>query len=684
MTTSSQVVQLTQLPVANNVADSDLLVISQGGTTKSVQARYIADIFDPAQVPLYDNYAALRLLTPVSTDQNSIVYVEGRTTIGDGGGGFFRLQNTDPTTNWNDIGEGLVVSISAAPANWYAVRQFNGFTSPRWWGAVGEPLNSTVSTDSATALANAFRCRLPTDGEGLWYGVSGLFPSSGFTLTQKVIQNLKAKQLDPANTNPRTLRFNSGKNLTLSNIVIDQNARNTGNQNLSGAFGLEVASYTNAVINNIHVSGGAGMNGIGITQCSDIRLNNCLVENFQLSASVTDDAIQGYIFTGTDKLIVNDCIARDFYNVMSGVTTCRYTRGFAQTGLTNHTLTNCIAEFVDQGFDLTGHIGSSCVSYIGCRGINNNFWTFKAAHNNHHISYTDCQTEGNGYCGYVQSGSSIDRPYDITYSNCKAINTGTSLAVYGRGPIAYPQSTTTAFLTLPVSLAAGAKDYYPRGITYQGCAAINDANTPADTVLQYGFRSQVSASPVSVGSSADDFLLIQADRNCIVRGAQTSSFSNMHTQICEALGTGVAGVCAGTTYSTMKAWNTIIQDSAKMHDVTSNPTPESRSRFWCKSDGYYIAQGVVAFNAQISGTRSFYLMRNKVSAAIASVESSTTIGGSKRVVPAYLISGTQVPFTAIFRANQGDFITAHVKIGFAGGFIDYPNSRFNLTFQQPG
>jgi hypothetical protein len=100
----------------------------------------------PDNFQMVDTIGALRQL---SSSNGALVYVQGHTTAGDGGAGFFRVTTTNPGTDDN----GYIVHLNET--GFYAVRQLiENTVSPRFWGAIGDGVtNDTVPVQSAFTWA---------------------------------------------------------------------------------------------------------------------------------------------------------------------------------------------------------------------------------------------------------------------------------------------------------------------------------------------------------------------------------------------------------------------------------------------------------------------------------------------------------------------------------------------------
>lgn len=98
----------------------------------------------PSEFLMVDTVAGLR---QVSAANGTLVYVQGHTTAGDGGAGFFRVTTTNPGTDDN----GFIVHLNET--GFYAVRQVTeNAVIPEFFGAVGDgvtndttPLQSCLS-----------------------------------------------------------------------------------------------------------------------------------------------------------------------------------------------------------------------------------------------------------------------------------------------------------------------------------------------------------------------------------------------------------------------------------------------------------------------------------------------------------------------------------------------------------
>jgi len=100
-----------------------------------------------------DTYTELKALT--SHDNNDLIILGGRSSVGDGGDGVFYWDSSDLSTEVTaDTQSGIYVAPSSdttgASGSW--VRQYRGAVDVKWFGAVGDGVaNDTVSINAALA-----------------------------------------------------------------------------------------------------------------------------------------------------------------------------------------------------------------------------------------------------------------------------------------------------------------------------------------------------------------------------------------------------------------------------------------------------------------------------------------------------------------------------------------------------
>lgn len=93
--------------------------------------------------------ATIGALRQLSSSNGALVYVQGHTTAGDGGAGFFRVTTTNPGTDDN----GYIVHLNET--GFYAVRQVTeNMVIPEFFGAVGDGVtNDTVPLQSCLSAS---------------------------------------------------------------------------------------------------------------------------------------------------------------------------------------------------------------------------------------------------------------------------------------------------------------------------------------------------------------------------------------------------------------------------------------------------------------------------------------------------------------------------------------------------
>lgn len=141
---------VNQLPTATQVSGVDITVFQQANITKQVAFSTILNYVEAAfPVFTFNTLTQMRAYTPdLTDDEGKLVYLKGRTVIGDGGRGFFLLTLVNPGAD----DDGFVIAMTTGTC--WAVRQPEkpGETDVQWYGA-------GTSTDDAQAIQRALNRR---------------------------------------------------------------------------------------------------------------------------------------------------------------------------------------------------------------------------------------------------------------------------------------------------------------------------------------------------------------------------------------------------------------------------------------------------------------------------------------------------------------------------------------------
>lgn len=131
--TSAEIVVYDGSNDAQSVAMSGDVTIDNTGAT-IVDGTVVSKVFT--------SYTALKAADVTDMDNGDVVYVSGRTTVGDGGEGHWRVLTSTPGT----ADDGTI--LDSDTASWFFERLFVGGAKVAWWGATG-------SADDTTGIQNA-------------------------------------------------------------------------------------------------------------------------------------------------------------------------------------------------------------------------------------------------------------------------------------------------------------------------------------------------------------------------------------------------------------------------------------------------------------------------------------------------------------------------------------------------
>jgi hypothetical protein len=157
-------------------------IVSSGGTTPAISMPvattgvngYLSatdwNTFNNKQAPALTNITALRGATTVSFPSTT-AFVQGYTTVADGGGGVFIYVSTDTTS----LDNGGTIIVDASGRRWYRNTP-TGFTDVRWFGYNTSSANNSPAVNLALAA-------LPSTGGTL------IFPQGIGTFTSTITVN---------------------------------------------------------------------------------------------------------------------------------------------------------------------------------------------------------------------------------------------------------------------------------------------------------------------------------------------------------------------------------------------------------------------------------------------------------------------------------------------------------------
>lgn len=350
--------------------------------------------------------------------------------------------------------------------------QPSSVANARDFGAVGD--GKTEATD---ALLKAFSSGQVIDGKGGVFAVRGSLRAGP---KFKGIVNAHLIQLEPDGDGRRTLQIESAEDFILENLSVDR--RGTGGEHpdiklMDDTGGIFIIKCRNFRLSDVRVTGGGIGTGLAIIASQAFSVKDSRVHDlfYRLPEHPTDDAIQGFAFLRSSDFQLEHNTATDIGGSDGRTISHDNNRGFAFGGSREFTVNECKSINVGQGFDITGK-SNNHFTVTSSTAENCTTWGFKCARQAQAGTFDRCRATLCGIAGFVAAApAETGTTSDLTYKDC------TAEEVRGN----YKSGSSFGF---GIMTNREKHSGFPRGITYENCAAIN--KNPGNRML-FGFRNDV-------------------------------------------------------------------------------------------------------------------------------------------------------------------------------------------------
>jgi len=500
--------KLSDLLAATALVGGELIYVAQGGNSRystlgAIGAQLLGDTGQTAalttlggpdnirnflDVPTYTSTRTV--LKDLDTNKDTLAFM---TEAGRAGifkwtlGNFFAEIEADTA-------EGIYIKandIASTVGAW--VRVHNGTIDPRWFGAVGDG-----ATDDNAAMSAAVVPELPIDGAGLTYATDGNIDLGAIF----DLKNMEIKQLDPGQTNRRTLTSSNCLNGRLTNVVVDRNGDGTFAGGVIPAIddadqGIRIVCATDGMvfIDGCEVKGNGFGRGIAVFDAAGGYIKNCWIHNMKAGSptytAITDDVVEGIRAQNVSGFEVSDNRINTLSTVYTGhAEWARFTRGTAVSGgagsgglLIKHNAINS----VDQAIDISGDLNPRRINVEGNKINDALTWGVKCAN-----SVREVVISGNNItrCGtaavVVSAPTSSIAVSGVTTAECSGAVTITQNIIREIGD----NNVTLASDISGILVLTNHADYagYPRDIR------IFNNDIEGNGAMLYGIKSDVAYS----------------------------------------------------------------------------------------------------------------------------------------------------------------------------------------------
>lgn len=394
------------------------------------------------------------------------------------------------------------------------------------------------------------------------------------------VHHVKIKQLDPDQTNRRTLYSAACLYGELFDVTVDINS---GGAFAGGAIpaiddgnaGMRITCTTDGRVQIVgcEIKNGGFGNGIFLANSYASRISGCWIHDFYAGsasyATLSDDVIQGiHDFQNTSLEISNNRI-ETFHTEWSGQAEwARFTRGIAGSGGGGSNIFGNTLDDIDQPIDISGNLNPVRFK------IHHNTITdglslgIKCANSVRDAVIHDNYIDRTGIWGIVLSAPSASMATNgITLDECTGNCRVHHNIVKNAG---YLNFGTLASTTSGIAVLTNHSDYvgYPRGVYIEHNTILGNS----DASMEYGVYNNATYG----GDPAN-----QASRN-EVSDANTANQTGFVYPACDVY------LSSAQTFSTSGAteainWNAENYDGFGMHNTGTNP-----ERLLAREDGLYL------------------------------------------------------------------------------------------------
>ena len=278
-----------QLPVTQTINGNELFVIQQNGITKSAILGLITQFF--GYTLTFGTLAALKAYSPLTVQNNSLIYLKGRDATNDGSEGFFILTNVSPGSSDNGI------NILLTVGGWWAIRQ--GVTSeidPSWFGLGSTSVSDQTACQEAinyaqTNLASARGANIVLPGIDI--NVDQLL----ITRSQiNLIGQYGRTQIKANNASLSPVKIDASTSIIYANRIQDITFDSSVTMGVSVAL-LEMQGVGQPTLENVIFTSGVSTTGMGasFTRCSQLLINNLQVNGVRGTGAYFENCSDIYL-----------------------------------------------------------------------------------------------------------------------------------------------------------------------------------------------------------------------------------------------------------------------------------------------------------------------------------------------------------------------------------------------------
>lgn len=230
-------------------------------------------------VQVVDTIAALKALTVATIVNKSMYFVRGYSSAGDGGGGLFKWNSSDSSTD----NVGTIVAPTVGSGRWNRVYD-SGIFNVKWFGAKGDG-----TTDDTTALQDALNAVDDTYGGTVYFPGGKYIHSSALVLKKRTLLRGAGKTSTIIQSDHTGDGIQSTWTINSSTAVWidleDLTIKNTNASNTGGGFADVGGTYI--TLTRVIVSG--FMYGMILDQSELVDILNCDYElNLQAGLWIVD------------------------------------------------------------------------------------------------------------------------------------------------------------------------------------------------------------------------------------------------------------------------------------------------------------------------------------------------------------------------------------------------------------